>query len=260
MIRIPILFLFSAVIFLITSCEKNDIISGVFKGPKVSLEDGKAWTWDERDVDGTPIQVGVVIDDAALNSVPVGGSSTDHNHHSFTLKFESRSSALPFTHVGLNWNPAGHDPVGIYSKPHFDIHFYMISEAERFAIPAYHKDSAKFNNCPSSAYLPDNYIRIPGGDEKMGAHWVDVTSPELSATNPKPFTETFVYGTFDGKVVFYEPMMSVDFLKTTSRFERKIPEPKKYKTTGYYPTKLKVTKHDGVTEIILDAFMLRQAS
>ncbi|MDB5248307.1 MAG: hypothetical protein JWQ40_2701 [Segetibacter sp.] len=253
-----ILFLFSTVTFL-TSCKKNDLVSGTFKGPEVSMYSGKTWTRHELDVDGTPIQVAVVIDDAALKSVPIG-TSPDHHEHAFSLKLDSRSSALPYTHVVLNWNPGGHQPLSIYGKPHFDIHFYMISEAERMAIPAYRADTAKFKNYPASAYIPANYVNVDDGEPEMGAHWADITSPELSTTNPEPFTQTFIYGSFNGKVIFYEPMMSLDFLKTTTGLERNIPQPAKYATKGFYPTKLRVVKRNGTTEIILDGFILRQAS
>jgi hypothetical protein len=91
----------------------------------------------------------------------------------------------------------------------------------------------------------------------MGNHWVDVTSPEL---NGAKFTETFLMGSYDKKVIFYEPMITKAFLKTANQWERNIPQPEKFQKDGYYPTKLRVVKHDGVTEIILDGFVRRQAS
>lgn len=32
--------------------------------------------------------------------------------------------------MGLNWEPSGHPTEGVYTIPHFDFHFYMISEEE----------------------------------------------------------------------------------------------------------------------------------
>jgi hypothetical protein len=55
-------------------------------------------------------------------------------------------------------------------------------------------------------------------------------------------------------------MITLDFLKKTTSYERAIPQPAKYQETGYYPTRMRVTKHDGVTEIALDQFVKRQAS
>jgi hypothetical protein len=55
-------------------------------------------------------------------------------------------------------------------------------------------------------------------------------------------------------------MITLEFLKDNSNFERSIPQPAKVQKTGYYPTKMRVVKHDGVTEIILDGFVYRTQS
>ena len=72
------------------------------------------------------------------------------------------------------------------------------------------------------------------------------------------FTQTLILGSYDSSVI-YEPMITMDF-KNTQSFERAIPQPVRFKTSGYYPTKMKVTKLAGVTEIILAGFELRKAS
>jgi len=148
-------------------------------------------------------------------------------------------------------------PESIYGIPHFDFHFYLTSPEEVAAIPAYEVDSLKFKNWPAPDYFPTNYFNAGGGVPQMGVHWIDITSPEF---NGQPFTQTFIYGSYDGKVTFYEPMITLDFLKNNSNFTRDIPQPAKVQQSGYYPTKLRVTKHDGVTEIILDGFRYRTQS
>jgi hypothetical protein len=55
-------------------------------------------------------------------------------------------------------------------------------------------------------------------------------------------------------------MITLDFLKNIKNFERAIPQPAEFQQAGYYPTKLKVSRHDGVTEIILSGFEKQQAS
>jgi hypothetical protein len=55
-------------------------------------------------------------------------------------------------------------------------------------------------------------------------------------------------------------MITLDFLKNTSSFQRAIPQPAKVQQSGYYPTKMRILKHNGETEIILDEFVYRQAS
>ena len=199
------------------------------------------------------------MNDEALNSVPVGGEG-NHGHgdeNSWTVKFHPKASVTPFNHVGLGWNPNGHEPDPIYGRPHFDFHFYMMTPQEVDAIPPYQVDSAKFKNWPAPAYLPANYFNAGGGVPKMGAHWVDLTSGEF---NGKTFTETFIYGGYDGKVTFYEPMITLEFLKNNNNFERSIPQPAKVQKSGWYPTKMKIIKHDGLTDVILDGFTFRQQS
>jgi hypothetical protein len=251
---IAILFAFTVVL---SSCDKEDVQSGTFDGPKATLYGGQAWTRVQLDADGNPLSSEFIIDDAALNSLPVGGTAASVET---SLKFDGSAAKLPFMHGGLDWNPNGHEPLFIYGKPHFDFHFYMISEAERMTIPIYTADSVKFKNSPNAAYLPPTYINPGGGVPMMGAHWIDATSPEVSPTNPQPFTQTFIYGTYNGKVIFYEPMITLDFLKATTTFERSIPQPTKFQSTGYFPTKMKVARHDGITEVVLTDFVSRQAS
>lgn len=250
------LFLMTAIVAL-TSCEKNneDSQSGIFKGPETTVYHGKAWTWLQLDRAGNPEKVAISLNDDVLNTVKVGDGNTPGGHthdNNVVLKFHPKIAGTIFDHAWLNWNPDGHPPVGIYNLPHFDLHYYMVSPEVRET----YLDPAKLDASPAAAYLPQNYV---GGDPvpTMGKHFVDVTSPEL---NGQLFTQTFIYGSYDSKVVFLEPMITLDFLKATNNFERALPQPAKFQKTGYYPTKLRITKSNGVTDIILEGFVLRQAS
>lgn len=257
--RIFALVLIAAALF--TSCKKDhdNEKHGIFKGPEVQVYQGKAWTWVQINKNGNPERLAVTLTDAALNSVPVGhDDGGDHLHEAtWTLKFHPKAGITPFNHLGMGWNPDGHEPEMFYGEPHFDFHFYMMTPAEVAAIPPYDVDSLKFKNWPAPSYLPANYFNAGGGVPQMGAHWVDLTSGEF---NGQGFTQTFIYGSYDGKVTFYEPMITKEFLMNNANFERAIPQPAKVQKSGYYPTKLRVVKHDGVTEIILDEFVYRTQS
>jgi len=237
------------------SCKKDGTADNFFKGPVVQVHEGKAFTWVQLNKQGAPERVGVTITDEALNSVPEGGDGGHGHENSYVLKFHEKAGVTPFKHVWLNWNPAGHPPANIYTKPHFDIHYYMVASEERET----YVDDAKLNADPAAGYMPANHLGVDPVPT-MGKHWVDVTSPELNPTNPQPFTQTFIFGSYNSKVVFYEPMITKEFLKNTSNFERAIPQPAKVQQSGYYPTKMRVFKHDNVTEIILEGFVQRQAS
>jgi len=244
------------------SCKKDDEArNGIFRGPAIKVHGGKAWTWVQLDSQGNPLRAAVTIDDKAMNSVPVGtghdGGGHDMMDNMWTLKFHAKGIVLPFNHVGMGWNPNGHEPENIYTQPHFDFHFYSMTPDEVAAIPVYEAAKEKFDNRPAPEYFPATYINPGGGVPMMGAHWIDVTSPEFHG---QLFTQTFIFGSYDGKVTFYEPMITKAFLLANSNYERDIPQPAKVQQTGYYPTKMRVVKHDGVTEIILDGFVKRVQS
>src|SRR5689334_9080399 len=94
---------------LAVSCKK-DHDNGIFRGPEVNLHHGKAWTWIQVDDQGNPERLGVTINDAAMNSLPIGGES-GHNSmedNNIVLPLHPKASNSLFNHVWLNWNPAGH--------------------------------------------------------------------------------------------------------------------------------------------------------
>lgn len=252
-----ILFFAAIGLLALSSCKKdNDQKQTVFKGEVKTFQHGKAWTWYEEDVSGKPLRIAIAIDDAAMNSLD-RETSGGHNHgNSIAMKLHPKAGATPFDHVMLDWNPAGHPPMNIYTKPHFDFHFYTTTETERLAIPVYEEAQEKFDNFPFE-YMPANYIPIPGGVPQMGTHWVDQTAPELQPGGT--FTQTFLYGSYDGDVNFYEPMITEEFLLANPSFQRDIPVPANFKQAGWYPTKMRIEKKNGVTNVIIENFVQRSA-
>jgi hypothetical protein len=250
-------FLLAALSALLFSCQKKDDKTNVQAGPEVAVHDGKSWSWVHVDGKNKPLELGISINEAALNSVPVGDQG-DGDHDMYENNFFVALPALakettPFKTIMLNWNPSGHEPNNVYTLPHFDLHFFMADEQEVMGMT----DMNKIMAAPAQEYIPANHVSgapVP----MMGLHWLDVTSPELSGS--APFTQTFIFGSYDSKVTFYEPMITLDFLKNTTHFERVLPQPAKFKQAGYYPTKMKVVKGSGATNIILTDFVQRQAS
>ena len=249
-----------------SSCTKDnqEKHGGFYKGPVQQFQHGKAWTWSELDKDDKPVRIGIAIDQAAMNSLDPGtGHNGGHNHdNALSLAFHPKVVAsTPFLHALLDWNPNGHEPAGVYTLPHFDFHFYMTTEAERLAIPPYQVDNTGFLNFPAAGYLPSTlpnlYVPAPGGVPQMGTHWIDISTPEL---NGAIFTQTFLYGTYNGNVTFYEPMITKEFLDNNPAFRRNIPVPARFKKSCYYPTSMRIDKDGGITSIILEDFVYRQGS
>ena len=234
------------------ACDKDKNKIKEYKSQETVLHGGKVWTSAKVDKDGKPVSVSVVLNDAALNTVPVGQPS-DHitSENNLLIPF-SEKSGTPFKFAMVNWNSSGHEPAGVYTPPHFDFHFYTVTQQEVMN----YTDTAKLNKLPAADYVPANHMAVHP-IPMMGNHFVDVTSPEL---NGQPFTQTFIFGSYDRKVVFWEPMITLNFLKTTTTYERPLPQPAKFQDSGYYPTKLRVIKGNGLTEVILDGFVKRQAS
>jgi hypothetical protein len=249
------IFLLFAAATVLYSCKKDNDKEKTFEGEKVQLHEGKAWSWLKVDKDGKPKQLGVTINDAAMNSLPIGGEPGHSHENNLVVPLPAKAlEVTPFKVVGLDWNPQGHEPENVYTLPHFDFHYYMVPAAEVLGAV----DMQKMMVPPAAEFIPANYVAGPPVPQ-MGLHWVDVTSPELNPTNPQTFTQTFIFGSYNSKLTFYEPMITRQFLLNTNNFERSIPQAPKVQTTGYYPTKMRITKKGGETSVILDGFVHRQA-
>lgn len=236
---------------LATACKKNKDDENILKGNVGQLYNGKAFTWATLKADGTPDQLAISITDAALSSVPINENHTGHENH-LVLNFHPKHGTA-FDHVQVDWNPSGHEGP-MYMLPHFDFHYYLMTPGQVDAIV----EGPQMNTHPDAAYIPQGHIAPVPGVPKMGKHWLDPTSPELGGG--QLFTQTFIYGSYDGKINFLEPMITKAFIDTTKTFSRDIPQPAKFQKTGFYPTKMSIKRHDGLTDIILENFVQRQAS
>ena len=209
-------------------------------GVSQPLGDGTMRTYVEM-VNGAPVEVGVALSERALENLPHGhhdpGAVVFEGHHvmwEYVLELPA-DNPTPFQHVALNWNLTGHEPAGIYDKPHFDFHFNLISDAERRTItPEDAKFDEKAANHPAPSHVPAGYAALPGAVPLMGAHWIDPTSPEL---NGEQFGQTFIFGTWDGELIFAEPMITKAFLEAKPNFTAEIPVPEVVDVPGYYPTR-----------------------
>jgi hypothetical protein len=216
---------------------------GTFYGAATPLGEGRARTYIVIE-DGLPTEIGVALTEAALRGLPAGHDDDDgtHSGHIAYLLPMHPQNPTPYQFAELDWNPHGHEPMQIYGVPHFDFHFYTISPAERAAI-----DSAdplfvqKARNLPPTEYVPQGYVDaatflgVPAEAvivPQMGLHWIDPKTPEL---NGAPFTHSFFFGSWDGRVIFGEPMISNAFLATRPDVIAPIAQPEKYSPAGYYP-------------------------
>ncbi len=208
-------------------------------GSAVALGNGTARTYVTMD-GGAPAEVGVALSEDALTGLQAphdpGAIVFEDGHMTFEHVLPlPAANPTPFQHVVVNWNPGGHEPDGIWNLPHFDFHFYLISPAERAAIG--HSDpqfQAKAERTPPAAEIPQGYVLpAPLGVPQMGVHWVDPKTPEL---NGRTFTQTFIYGSWNGEVIFAEPMITKAFLESKPDFAAPLPPAQAYGRAGYHPT------------------------
>jgi hypothetical protein len=224
-----------ACMVLLCACKKEDLEKiDTLKGPEVNMGNGKAASWFTVNADGVPQEIGV-----EMNADAFAGLTQDPTNFAastFLLQLDQKAKQLtPFDHVVVNWNPHGHDPAGVFNIPHFDFHFYMMTETERNAIPPYMPSTAALHdNLPAAGFMPSTYKPTPGGVPQMGKHWGD---EHMSM----PFTHTMVYGSFNGKVNFLEPMIIKTILESGQRITTAYDQPTQFDQRGkYYPTKYNI--------------------
>lgn len=220
--------------------SEAEIKYNTFYGPAVQFGEGYVRSWTNITHDDQPLAIGIEFTDGVLHQQHEDDPGT--GGHEALLTLHPKATALmPFDHLTMGFMAAGHPPPGIYAVPHFDFHFYKMPLPERLAIPAYPAALAAFNNNPPAGYIPPLYAKAPAGEARMGGHWMDVTSPEF---NGQPFTHTFVYGSYDGKVNFLEPMVTLAFLESGATVHKAIRQPQFFAPTNtYYPTRYNIWKN-----------------
>jgi hypothetical protein len=208
-----------------------------FAGTAKPLGKGAIRSWVSFDPNGHPTAVGVTFDEAALDGLPADDPHGQHGTE-YVVAMPPEASATPFDHVGINWNPHGHEPSTIYDVGHFDFHFYMINQDKRATITAQGDDLEKTRRQPSAEFVPEGYIYGPDSEiAKMGAHWVDPRSHEFHG---QAFTKTMIYGSYDGQFIFVEPMITRAYLLSKPNATEPLKLPARYARSGYYPTRYSV--------------------
>lgn len=198
-------------------------------GQSVSMGNGEAKAWVAVNKNGEPRAVGINFSKDLLEGLPEEPAS-------IVLDFPADKGKGFYTHATLDWNPEGHEPPGLYDKPHFDIHFYIISKEDRMAIGP--NDTVEFAKEIDAKYVPASYLHTQGGVPQMGAHWVDTLSGEFTG---KAFDKTFILGSYDGEFIFWEPMVTLDYFLSEPYDVVPLRQPQAFQRDGWYPTKYKVS-------------------
>lgn len=209
-------------------------------GADITVGGGSAHTEVRVNRDGEPVSMAVVLTEAGTSGLPTTMPSTE-----FVLPLPAEPSGTLFKHVTLDWHPGGHNPPGVFNVPHFDVHYYMITPPQRDAIsPADPQFSAKSLLRPAAELIPAPYTGDPFAIPRMGVHYTDPNAPERKGQG---LSLTFIYGFYNGEMIFLEPMVSKSFLDLKTSVVADLALPARYQVPGFYPTQ-HAFKYDAATK------------
>lgn len=249
-------------------------------GDSYKIGNGEISTFSTVTPSGNPKYVGVHFSDGALTGLPYAEELKDSDgangrkaHGFWTLPFSldfPDNVPEPFEYAGLAWNPQGHTPQGVYTKPHFDVHFYF-NDQETIGDIGINPETGKpfFIDAGDieEGQIPDGYFLLENGlvVPNMGAHLAPKDAPELHG---EEWLETLIWGAADVdadeayELNFIEPMVTVDYLKNHLHGVARdaVAQPDAYPQDGYYPTNYEIRDlGDGGYVIALTDFVERQA-
>ena len=208
-------------------------------GPSQPLGAGTVSTYVISGPGGEPLEVGVRMSGTSLDNLPMDMAPEAHPTP-MILTLPSGVSGGVLNHVQFYWNPMGHPPMGVWNVPHFDFHFYMVDPAVVQEInPANAEFTTKAVRLPEPKYVPVDFMPEPGESIQntipgMGLHWVDKTENLDPATYK--FSEIMINGSWNGKHIFIEPMITREWLLGHNQITEPLKLPSAYQTAGRWPT------------------------
>jgi hypothetical protein len=202
-----------------------------FKGTEITVGNGYAHTFITKSHTGVPQELGIVFTDEALTGLATVNTP-------YVLDFHHKAlESTPFKHLAMGWNANGHPlPGGAFIPSHFDIRFFMMSLADRLAIPA--PPAPALYVLPPAGYMPANYISdVPG--PQLGMHW----APNYFTTG-QTVDHTMILGSYNGSFNFVSPIVRRTILASGVSLSLPYSQPQYFAQHGYYPTKYNVYKDD----------------
>jgi hypothetical protein len=230
---------------LFASCEKdkgNDADT-TYNGPEVPVGNGVARTFATMRSTGEPKEVGVILTKEAFTGLPSTNTV-------YPLEFDTKAKeGTLFDHVALGLSATGHGlpPTGNIGA-HFDFRFFMTTQAERLAIPAPstagYPAGGGFDVSPAAGYLPANYA-MNAAVNQIGRHW-----GENVFHTGHHVDHTMILGTWDGKLTFINPIITLPTLTSGQTHSVAFPQPQLFEKQGYYPTKYNISKDDKERHVV----------
>jgi hypothetical protein len=169
---------------------------------------------------GKPVEVGVAMSEEAMNGLPAPMAMS-----------------------------AGAMPKGGHAYANMNVYLLDLPTQKAASFPAAEYRAPFYIDAATPAGAPPAAVTVP----QMGLHWLDVRSPELQGMadppeNFKPFTKTFIYGSWDGPFIFDEPMITrADIVAKKAATDAKVRDEvipvstaQRYAPGGYYPSAYRI--------------------
>lgn len=273
----------AAVVMSFTAAQST---AGNLTGMSAPIGRGTVESYAVTGADGAPLEIGIVFSDGALDGLPAEPNRTSRcfdldgngrindtgecdgdyqNDLPFPAEVRGRAD-IPFDFAMVNWNPAGHPPE-VWALPHFDIHFYSVPPGDIEAIRI--GPCGIFMNCKDferaikpvpAKYIHPDHASVQAAVGRMGDHLIDTKSPEFGDP-PETFTHTWIFGAYDGRIIFHEVMATQMFMLLGQDTCAPIKQPAAWERAGYYPTSycLRREASGGRLKVFMEKFVLRPA-
>jgi len=259
------------------------------QGDTADFGTGEVSTYVEMDGAGELASVGVRLSASTFDALPVepdgtapcfdvnGDGQEDGKTECFMMLRRDlelpetvASDVEPFGYVQFNYNPHGHPPPAppVYAEPHFDFHFYLVGLEDvrkiRTGTCGFFIDCDAFERARvpvPDAYMPPAYIEVGAAAGEEGNHLLLSTAPELGDP-PAQFTQTFIFGSYDGHITFYEPMIAASFFTPGVDACYDVAQPAAWEVAGPYPTEycVRYLPDEEAYTVSLESFVHRDAT
>ncbi len=207
----------------LAGCGNTTPEPSTVEGECADVYGGNVCTWATLSGTNTVTEFGVTVPLASIERAPEDMEMVWPPVLAASLELPAAvTTAMGVDHLTVYWEPHGHPP-GAYLTPHFDFHFYSISNGTREAIDC--ADQTKPADIPEGYRLVD--VEIPGVGmlpglcvPAMGMH--ALLASELEGD--EIFDGTMVIGYYRGSPILFEPMIARDMLTRRQSFDLPMPD------------------------------------
>jgi hypothetical protein len=219
--------------------------------PSLTLFGGTISSYAKTDAQGNVTEAGVVIPMSVITSAPKTMDMSGPPKADAALEFPEVVQKTTFlNHLGLFWQPMGHDPLTRYGVPHWDFHFFTLQPKEAAAINC--KDLSQGDpKLIAPGWLPPVPPNAQAKDvcrPVMGFHSRPLSEFKAPGQlQDGEFEKVMISGFYAGQYIFLEPMIAQSLLLKRQGFSLPVPVPTSLGKKTLYPTRFEAV-YDGAAD------------